>query len=67
MSTFEQKVEPTDRRYQYILFAAEPYDTIAFKIPNKPIDRNPNKLLTHWNSETKDFTFQLYFESDDNP
>lgn len=38
MSPYEQKVEPTDRNYQYVVFAAEPYDNIAFKIPNIEID-----------------------------
>ena len=29
------KVEPPDRKWQYLLFAAEPYETIAFKVdPN---------------------------------
>ena len=35
MSAFEQKVEAPDRDWQYLLFAAEPYETIGFKIPNK--------------------------------
>ena len=26
------KVEPPDRKWQYLLFAAEPYETIAFKV-----------------------------------
>ena len=33
MSGFEQHVEAPDRRWQYLLFAAEPYETIAFKVP----------------------------------
>jgi len=32
MSGFEQHVEAPDRRWQYLLFAAEPYETIAFKV-----------------------------------
>jgi hypothetical protein len=32
MSAYEQKVEPPDRKWQYLLFAAEPYETIAFKV-----------------------------------
>ena len=62
MSTFEQNIEQKDKRWQYILFAAEPYDTVAFKIPNRPIDKDANKLFTHWNEDTKDFTFQMHFE-----
>lgn len=31
MSAYEQRVEPPDRKWQYLLFAAEPYETISFK------------------------------------
>ncbi|OEU12193.1 hypothetical protein FRACYDRAFT_191765 [Fragilariopsis cylindrus CCMP1102] len=62
MSAYEQKVDvPPDRRYQYVLFAAEPYETIAFKIPNEPLDRNPGRLITHWDEDDKKFTLTLYF------
>lgn len=27
-----QKIESFDKRYQYLLFAAEPYETISFKV-----------------------------------
>ncbi len=33
MAAYEQKVEPPDKKWQYLLFAAEPYETIAFKVP----------------------------------
>ena len=29
---FVQKVETWDKRYQYLLFAAEPYEIIGFKV-----------------------------------
>lgn len=61
MSAFEQKVEPRDERYQYLLFAADPYETIAFKIPNLPIDKGEGKFTTDWNKEEKKFSLQLYF------
>ena len=32
MSAYEQRQEPPDRKWQYLLFAAEPYETIAFKV-----------------------------------
>jgi len=63
MSAFEQRVDlPKDKRYQYVLFAAEPYETIAFKIPNEPLDRDPGRLITHWDEDDKKFTVTLYFE-----
>eukprot|EP00977_Amphora_coffeiformis_P017982 scaffold6064_cov173-Amphora_coffeaeformis.AAC.11 len=62
MSAFEQKVEmPPDRRYQYLLFAAEPYETVAFKIPNEPIDKGENRFVTFWDEDDKKFIVTLYF------
>jgi splicing factor 3A subunit 2 len=62
MSAFEQRVEtPPDRRFQYLLIAAEPYDTVAFKIPNEPIDKGEDRFVTHWDAEDKKFTLTLCF------
>lgn len=66
MSAFEQRVERTNtsnnnsKSYQYLLFAAEPYETIAFKIPNEPIDQGPDQFVTHWDSTAKRFTLTLH-------
>jgi len=66
MSAFEQKIEsPPDRRYQYLLFAADPYETVAFKIPNEPLDKDDGRFVTHWNIEEKKFTLTLYFMEPD--
>lgn len=62
MSAFEQKKEKPDRRFQYVLFAAEPYETVAFKIPNKPIDRSEGRFFTNWDRDTLNFTLQFYFD-----
>lgn len=68
MSAFEQRVDlPRDKRYQYILFAAEPYETIAFKIPNEPLDRDQGRLITHWDDDDKKFTVTLYFADSSEP
>lgn len=70
MSAFEQHVDPPDKRYQYILFAAEPYETIGFKVPNREIERQTPQapvpgiakqpttryLLSHWDPARKLFT-----------
>lgn len=61
MSAYEQRVEPPDKRYQYLLVACEPYETVAFKIPNDPIDRGEGRFITNWDSETKTFTLTLFF------
>src|SRR3989338_4277450 len=63
MSAYEQKVEqPADPKYQYILFAAEPYETIGFKIPCNPIDKSEGKFITDWDRDTTTFKLQLHFQ-----
>mmetsp|Transcript_13094 Transcript_13094/g.25066 ORF Transcript_13094/g.25066 Transcript_13094/m.25066 type:complete len:224 (-) Transcript_13094:622-1293(-) len=62
MSAYEQRVEPSNDNFQYILFAAEPYETIAFKIPNKKLDKGEGKFFTQWDADKKTFTVQLFFE-----
>ena len=32
MSCFEQRLEPPDKRFQYLIFAAEPYENVGFKV-----------------------------------
>ena len=61
MSCYEQKKETPDENYQYVIFAAEPYENIAFKIPNLEIDNSEDKYFCNWNSERKVFSVQLYF------
>ncbi|KAH6762289.1 hydroxyproline-rich glycoprotein family protein [Perilla frutescens var. hirtella] len=63
MSSFEQKVQPFDKRYQYLLFAAEPYEIIAFKVPSTEIDKSTPKFFSHWDPDSKMFTLQLYFKT----
>jgi len=39
MSAYEQRIEPPDRRWQYLLFAAEPYETISFKVRRNTVNK----------------------------
>lgn len=64
MSAYEQRIEPPDRRWQYLLFAAEPYETISFKVPSREVDKDSKKFWTHWNKETKQFFLQFAFKHD---
>ena len=57
MSTFEQKLELPDPKYQFVLFAAQPYNTIAFKIPNFPILED--KMIEEWKPGENLYTFQI--------
>ncbi|CAI9587390.1 unnamed protein product [Staurois parvus] len=67
MSAYEQRIEPPDRRWQYLLMAAEPYETIAFKVPSREIDKIEGKFWTHWNRETKQFFLQFHFKMEKPP
>jgi len=62
MSAYEQKVEEPDTAWQYLLFAAEPYETIGFKVPNLEIDKSEGKFFTHWDRQKKTFTMQVFFK-----
>jgi splicing factor 3A subunit 2 len=59
MSAYEQKVEAPDRNFQYLLVAAEPYETIGFKIPSLEIDRGEGKFFSHWDREKFVLTLQM--------
>lgn len=61
MSAYEQKVEAPDRDFQFLLVACAPYETIGFKIPNEPIDRNEGKFFTRWDADTHKFVLTLMF------
>ncbi|KAG9160481.1 hypothetical protein Leryth_008874 [Lithospermum erythrorhizon] len=62
MSSFEQKIQPYDKRFQFLLFAADPYEIIAFKVPSIEIDKSTPKFFSHWDPDSKMFTLQLYFK-----
>lgn len=40
--------QTSDKNYMYLLFAADPYETISFKVPNSEVDKSEGKLFTHW-------------------
>ncbi|CBY20764.1 unnamed protein product [Oikopleura dioica] len=64
MSAYEQHIEPPDRKWQYLLFAAEPYETIGFKLPSREIDKSEEKFWTHWIPESRQFFLQFYYKID---
>ena len=66
MSAFEQKVEVTpDKNYQFLLVACEPYETVAFKIPNEPIDKE--RFNSVWDAALKKFTIAVYLMNPSEP
>ncbi|WBW72726.1 U2 snRNP-associated protein Sap62 [Schizosaccharomyces osmophilus] len=62
MSAYEQRVEAPDRKFQYLVVAAEPYESVAFKINAHEIDRSPGRFWTYWDAPT--YTIQFFFNVD---
>lgn len=62
MSPYEQKIEVPDERFQYVVFAADPYENIAFKIPNLEIDNSEEKYYCNWDEDKKTYSVQLYLK-----
>ena len=61
MSAFSQRVEEPDRNFQYLLVAAEPYETVAFKIPARELDKRDDKQFDFWDPDSKEFWIQIMF------
>ncbi|URE10651.1 hypothetical protein MUK42_24004 [Musa troglodytarum] len=53
------RLEACDKRFQYLLFAADPYEIIAFKVPSTEIDKSTPKFFSHWDPDLKMFTVRL--------
>jgi len=64
MSAYEQRLEAPDRAWQYLLFAASPYETIAFKLPSLEVARDAALFHTAWDADRKVFTLQVAFKPD---
>ncbi|WFD47855.1 CWF complex protein sap62 [Malassezia furfur] len=76
MSSFEQRQEPPNRAFQYVVIAAEPYETIAFKIQSREVDQSESLVVegvpvpqqrhepgtwSFWDPESKLYTVQVLF------
>jgi splicing factor 3A subunit 2 len=46
-----------------VMFAAEPYETIAFKVPNVEVDKTADRFFAHWEPDKKVYTVQLHFKA----
>ena len=55
-------LQAPDKNFQFLLFAAEPYETIGFKIPNMPIDKGEGRFVTSWVNNV--FNLTLFFMPD---
>ncbi|KAJ3204403.1 hypothetical protein HDU83_003827 [Entophlyctis luteolus] len=67
MSAFEQRVEPAQRQFQYLIIAAAPYESIAFKVQSKEIDRAEGRFWTYWDVDARQFSLQFFFKGERAP
>lgn len=74
MSSFEQRIEPPNRNYQYLVFAADPYERIAFKLSSREILMGKSKeedadddahshFFSHWDPHTRLYSLQVVFKN----
>ncbi|RMZ88093.1 hypothetical protein DV736_g4679, partial [Chaetothyriales sp. CBS 134916] len=64
MSAYEQKVEEPDKQFQYLLVAAEPYETCGFKLQAREVDRREGRYWTWWDADAKEFWCQVMFKTE---
>eukprot|EP00835_Amoeboradix_gromovi_P001508 NODE_69_length_23719_cov_0.556689.p12 type:complete len:228 gc:universal NODE_69_length_23719_cov_0.556689:1083-400(-) len=60
MSSYEQRNEQADKSWQYLLIAAEPYETIAVKIPSQELDIE--KVFNYYDPDEKIFIVQVMYD-----
>ena len=61
MNACTQRVEEPDRAFQYLLVAAEPYETVGFKIPARELDKRGERQFSFWDVDAKEFWVQVMF------
>ncbi|KAF2862103.1 putative splicing factor 3a subunit 2 [Piedraia hortae CBS 480.64] len=64
MGAYEQKVEEPNKAFQYLLVAAEPYETCGFKLQARDVDRSEGKLWTWFNPDLKEYWIQITFKTE---
>ncbi|RKP00859.1 hypothetical protein CXG81DRAFT_29882 [Caulochytrium protostelioides] len=62
MSAYEQRVEPPQKAFQYVLFAAEPYDTLCVKIPSREVDLAGDAFFEYWDPDAKVYYLQFLYK-----
>lgn len=57
MNAFEQEIEKPRACDQYLVIVAEPYESVAIKLPARPIDTE--SLISHFCVESGDYVLQF--------
>ncbi|KAL5604336.1 hypothetical protein BROUX41_002309 [Berkeleyomyces rouxiae] len=64
MNAFTQRIEEPDKDFQYLLVAAEPYETVGFKIPARELDRRDERQFAFWDPDSKEYWVQIIFTTE---
>ena len=58
----EEEKNKSENKYHFVVFSAEPYENIAVKIPNMPLDYNTEKHFSFWDEGKKIFYLTLNYK-----
>ena len=61
MSAFEQKVEVPNKNFMYLAVGAEPFETVAIRVPFREVDRE--KTWSFWDTDNSIMFVQLMYNS----
>ncbi|GJN83553.1 hypothetical protein PLIIFM63780_007102 [Purpureocillium lilacinum] len=61
MNAFTQRVEDPDKNFQYLVVAADPYETVGFKIPSRELDKREDRQFSFWDPDAREFWIQVMF------
>ncbi|KXS09918.1 splicing factor 3A subunit 2-like protein [Gonapodya prolifera JEL478] len=64
MNAFEQHQELPNRAIQYLIFAAEPYENVSFRVQAREIDRAEGRFWTYWDPDGKTYSLQFLFKNE---
>ncbi|OWB84057.1 hypothetical protein B5S33_g2694 [[Candida] boidinii] len=64
LSSYEQKIEAPDNKFQYLVVSGEPYENIAYKVPSDPIDMRKNRFWDFWDKDTKEYYIQFFYKDE---
>ena len=54
--------DKNENKYHFVVFSGEPYENIAVKIPNMPLDYNTEKHFSFWDENKKIFYLTLNYK-----
>ena len=61
LSAYEQSVEMPDAKFQYLVFACDLYENVAFKIPNELIDKEAGNIYFDFDETSKKTTLKFSY------